>query len=89
MSRIGSNRRGADGVRVDKFSMIHHIADQCTTTLCGDRKETEKFVLRIPKMKKIMRKDSRTDIGRFLGLDQKRSGAELTRTNRIEMGSSR
>ena len=26
MSRIGSNRRGADGVRVDKFPRIHYIA---------------------------------------------------------------
>ena len=27
MSRIGSNRRGADGVRVEKFPKIHYIAD--------------------------------------------------------------
>ena len=27
--------------------------------------------------------DSRTDIGRFLGLDQTRNGAELTRASRI------
>ena len=31
-----------------------------------------------------MREDSRTDIGRFVGLDQKRSGTEHTRTNRME-----
>ena len=27
MSRIGSNRRGADGVRVEDFPWIHNIAD--------------------------------------------------------------
>ena len=27
MSRIGSNRRGADGVRVEYFPRIHYIAD--------------------------------------------------------------
>ena len=27
MSRIGSNRRGADGVRVEKVSGIHYIAE--------------------------------------------------------------
>ena len=27
MSRIGSNRRGADGVRVEKFPRIHYIAN--------------------------------------------------------------
>ena len=31
-----------------------------------------------------MREDSRTDICRFLGMDQKRNGTELTRSNRME-----
>ena len=34
-----------------------------------------------------MQEDSRTDIGRFLGLDQKRNGMELTRTSRMENGA--
>ena len=33
-----------------------------------------------------MQEDWRTDIGRFLGLDQKRNGTELTRTSRMENG---
>ena len=33
-----------------------------------------------------MQEDSRQDIGRFLGLDQKRNGAELTDTSRMENG---
>ena len=33
-----------------------------------------------------MQQDSRADIGRFLGLDQRRDGTELTRTNRMENG---
>ena len=31
-----------------------------------------------------MRKDSRTVVGRFLGLDEKRNGSEHMRTNRME-----
>ena len=42
--------------------------------------------LRIPKSLQIMQEDSRTDIGRSLGLDQKRNGTELTRTSRTENG---
>ena len=33
-----------------------------------------------------MQEDSRTDIGHFLGLDQKRNGKELIRANRTENG---
>ena len=35
---------------------------------------------------RLCEKDSRTDIGRFMGLDQKRNGTELTLTNRMENG---
>ena len=52
----------------------------------GRKKETKKSVVRIPKLWQNMRKHSRTDIGRSLGLDQKRSGTEHIRTNRIENG---
>ena len=33
-----------------------------------------------------IKKDSRTERGRFLGLDRRRNGAELTRANRMENG---
>ena len=57
---------------------------QCITTLHGEKKETEKPVLRILQLLKIMVENSRKDIGRFLCLDQKRSGTQLTCTNRTE-----
>ena len=41
-------------------------------------------MLRIPKPLLNMREDSRTEIGRFSGLDQNRNGAEQTRTSRME-----
>ena len=44
-------------------------------------------VLRIPKLLQIMREDSRTDMGRYLVQDRKRSGMELTHTNRTENGT--
>ena len=47
------------------------------------RKETEKLVLRILLWLLIMLENSRKAIGRFLGLDQKRSGTELTDTSPI------
>ena len=50
------------------------------------KKETKNCVLRIPKPWEEMQEDSRTDIGRFLGLDQKRNGTELTRFNRMVNG---
>ena len=57
---------------------------QCTTRLYGEKKETKICVLRIPNSYQNMQENSRTDIGRFSGLDQRRSGTELTRTNRME-----
>ena len=51
-----------------------------------EKKETEKFVLRIISWLLIMLENSRKDICRFLGLDQKTSGTELTHTNRMESG---
>ena len=42
--------------------------------------------LRIPRLWQIMREDSHTYVGRFSGLDQKRNGSELVRTNRRENG---
>ena len=105
MQRFGSNRRGADGVRVEKFPGIHCIADPCwdseyddwnkvwtriiqwRTTLYGEKKEAEKLLLRILLWFQIMLGNSRKDIGRFLGLDQKRSGTELTYTNQMENGT--
>ena len=59
---------------------------QCFTTLCGKNTETEKSVLRILLLLQIMLENSRKDIGRFLGLDQIRSGTELTCANQIENG---
>ena len=59
---------------------------QCTTTLYGEKKETKKYVLRIPWLWLEVQEDSRTVIGRFLALDQKRSGTEHIRTNRMESG---
>ena len=57
---------------------------QCITTLYGEKKETEKPVLRILLLLQIILGNSRKDIGRFLGLDQKRSGSELTCTSQME-----
>ena len=50
-------------------------------------KETEKLVLRILVLLQIMLENSRKDICRFLGLDQKRSGTELTYNNQMENGT--
>ena len=44
------------------------------------------MVCEFPNLCGLCEKDSRTDIGRFLGLDQRRNGTELTRTNRMENG---
>ena len=55
-------------------------------TVWEKKKETKNCVLRIPKPWEEMQEDSRTDIGRFLGLDQKRNGTELTRFNRMVNG---
>ena len=53
-----------------------------------EKKETEKLVLRILLWLQIMLENSLKDIGRFLGLDQKRIGAELTYTNQMENGTA-
>ena len=99
MSRIGSNRLGADGVRVDNFPMVHFIADSRRDPENDDwnsvwtwaiprtdslhvnvqwhwmerKKATKHCVLRIPKPWQVMQEDSRTDIGCFSGLDQKKN----------------
>ena len=59
---------------------------QCTATLYGEKKELKTCVLRIPKSCQNMQEDSRTYIGRFFRLDQKRNGTEPTRTSRMENG---
>ena len=48
------------------------------------KKGTEKPVLRILLCFRSMLENSRKDIGRFLGLDQRGSGAELTFSNQME-----
>ena len=100
--RIGSNRRGKfsqDSLRY-RFSprsrkwwtkcsvnpQDESSSCQCTMKMYGWKKETKNCVLRIPKPWEKMQEDSRTDIGRFLGLDQKRTGTELTRFNRMVNG---
>ena len=50
-------------------------------------KATEKIALRILLMLRSMLEISRKGIGRFLGLDQKRNGTELTYTNQMENGT--
>ena len=57
---------------------------QCITTLNGENKGTEKLVLRILLMLQNTLKNSRKGVCRFSGLDQKRSGTELTYTNLME-----
>ena len=45
---------------------------QCITTLCGEKKRKRRSVSRLPKSQQNMLEDSRMDIGRFLGLDQRK-----------------
>ena len=52
-----------------------------------ENKGTEKLVLRILLMLQIMLENSRKGIGRFSGLDPKRSGTELTYMNLMENGT--
>ena len=68
-------------------SMDELSSCQCITTLYGEKKESEKLVLRIHLVLPIVLGNSLKDIGRFLGLDQKRSGTELTYTNQMENGT--
>ena len=60
---------------------------QCITTLYVEKKETKKLVFRTLLLVQIMLENSRKDIGRFLGLDHKRSGTELTYTIQMENGA--
>ena len=53
---------------------------------CVERTRKQNCVMRIPKPWPAMREDSRTDVGRFSNLDQKRNGTEVTRTSRMENG---
>ena len=53
----------------------------------GKKKETEKTVLRILLLLQVMLENSLKDILRFLGLDQKRSRTDLTKTNLMENGT--
>ena len=62
------------------------ILCQCTMTLYGEKKEIKTCVLRIPKTWQDVQEDSRTDIGRFPGPDQKRIGKGRTRTSRMDNG---
>ena len=57
---------------------------QSITTLYVEKKETKKLMLRSLFRLQIVLENSRKDIGRFKGLDQKRSGTELTYTNQME-----
>ena len=53
-------------------------------TWVGQNEETKKIVLRMLSELSSILEDSREDIGRFLGLDRRRNGTELTSTNLIE-----
>ena len=53
----------------------------------GEKGNREGCVLRILSWLQIMLENSRKDTGRFLGLDLKRSGTELTYINQMENGT--
>ena len=59
---------------------------QCTTILCGEKKETQKNILRIMLRLRIMLADSCSDVGHVWCLDQRRIGTELTLINQMETG---
>ena len=92
---------GADGVRVENFTgittlqILAEIGKMMNEILC----EPEQFTARIIFVsmyndsvwgekgnEELCIANSRTDVGRFLCLYQKRSGTELIRTNRMENG---
>ena len=53
--------------------MTNFLHVNAKTTLHGDKQETKNFyALRIPKSYQNMQENSRTDTGRFSGLDQRR-----------------
>ena len=59
---------------------------QCATTLNGEQKETQKDVNTIHRQLRIMLADSLAVIGLYWGLDQKKSGTELTLTDLTDHG---
>ena len=60
---------------------------KCTTTLYGENKETQKNDRRILLQLRIMLADSRSDVGHFWDLDQRRNGTELILINQMENGT--
>ena len=52
------------------------------------RTRKPKHVLRILLMLRILLENSRQDVGRFSGLDQKRNGTESMSTNLMENGEN-
>ena len=114
ISKIGSNRPGTDGVRVENFpgpttpEIPAETQRMMTEIKCEPEhfqrvlifmsmyndiewcnKATEKIVLRIFVMSRIMFENSRKGIGRFLALDQKRNNTQLTYTNTMENGTKK
>ena len=82
---------------MEKIPRIHHIGteskcepEQFTgrgSSSLGENEETERMVLRTLTELLSMLEDSLQGTGHFLGLDRKRNGTELPRTNRMENGS--
>ena len=64
-------------------SQVEPSSCQCMTLL-GEVKKTKNYVLRILQLWQDTQEDSRTDIGHFSDLDQKRNGTGQTRTSRME-----
>ena len=59
----------------------------CTTTSYGENKETQKSVRTFQLKLRIMLADSRSDVGLFGDLDQRRKGTELALINQKEIGT--
>ena len=60
---------------------------QCTMTLCGMQKEMMNYVKTIQRQLNSMLVDSFAVIGLSWGIDLKRSGAELTIKNQMDLGT--
>ena len=60
---------------------------QCTTTLYGENEETQKSVRNFQLELRIMFGDSRSDVGHFWDLNQRRNGTELILINEMEIGT--
>ena len=60
---------------------------QCTTTLNGEQKETQKDVNTIHRHLRIVLVNSLAVIGLSWGLDQKRNVTELTLANPTDLGT--